>query len=126
MVLSQIAITNVANTQYYVGISGKCRVKILDFKYMDSTAANNHDLMILTSSVLNFANSTKNGLIFTNKSDHHQFASPEALEIPADLFGYIDLAITQYDGTAAANFEGAVLTLEITPMPDFPNVKVSF
>lgn len=128
MVLSQIAITAVASTRYYVGVSGKCKVKILDLKYMDSTGtgAGAHDIMIMTSSVLNFPNSTRNGLIFTNKADHTQFTSMVPLEIEAILQGYIDLAITQFDGTAPVSFEGAVVTLDIIPMPDFPKVSVSF
>lgn len=125
MVLSQIAITAVTTTNYYVGISGKCKVKILDLKYMCS-GSGVHEILAMSSSVLNFPNSNKNALLFSSQGDHHQFASPEALEIQANLAGYIDLTITTYTNGAPSNFQGAILTLDIIPMPDFPKVSVSF
>lgn len=125
MVLCQIAITTAATTNYFVGVSGKCRVKILDLKYMCS-GAGVHEIVAMSSSVLNFPNSNKNALLFSSQGDHHQFASPEALDIPADLAGYIDLTITTFANGAVSNFQGAVLTLDITPIIEMPTVKMTY
>lgn len=119
MVLSQIAITSPAFTNYNIGCFGKVMIKILDLKYMDGTAVANNDLMLMRSSVLNFPHNSKNGLIFTNKSNHNQFIAMNTLDIQATLSGFIDLTITQFDGSPAASFEGAVLTMDIVNLEDY-------
>lgn len=128
MVLVQLAQTTTAYTQHNVNLYGPCKIKILDILYLDTLGggAGNHLIIKMSSSVFNTRNSSafsgnfvavNNSILFSNKADHKQISSPEALEFDAVVNGFIDITLTQMDNTAIpAGFVGAVITLDIIPI----------
>lgn len=118
------------NKIFKLNLYGPHRIKILHFTYMDSKLSTKTDpvILILKSSKINLSNSEWNGFLFCNNNGEHQILNNEPPVFEANLDGYIDFSVDVVAGINTNNkFDGAVLSLECTPLNLQPNtINISY
>jgi hypothetical protein len=125
MVLSQVLITNPTYAQYNINLFGDVIIKFINITYIDTLGNNVHDVLYITSSVLNFAHSSIPALIISNKADHAVIQTSEPPYLKTRLSGNIDFTIEDYQGNAPSGFFGCIITMDIIPLEEFNKTKTT-
>jgi len=116
MVLCTLIINTIARQDYFVGLSGRKRVKICNMGYLETGAAGGtatHKLIQIKSDILRVPYGL-NSIVFTNQPTHQISNICSDMCLICDMNGYIDIQLIDILGNNLATFVGFYMILDIT------------
>jgi hypothetical protein len=117
MVLCTLTINTIARQNYFVGLSGRKRVKICNMGYLETGAAGGtgtHKLIQIKSDILRVPYGNNNSIVFTNQRTHEISNVSYEMCLICDMNGYIDIQLIDLLGNNLATFVGFYMILDIT------------
>jgi hypothetical protein len=116
MVLCTLIINTIARQDYFVGLSGRKRVKICNMGYLETGAAGGtgtHKLIQIKSDVLRVPYGL-NSIVFTNQPAHQISNVCSDMVLVCDFNGYVDIQLIDILGNNLVTFVGFYMILDIT------------
>lgn len=117
MVLCNIIVNSIAKNNYFVGLSGRKRVKVCNMGYLETSAAGGtgtHKLIQIKSDVLRVPYGNNNSIVFTNQPAHQISNVCSDMVLICDFNGYIDIELVDLLGNNLATFVRFYMILDIT------------
>lgn len=113
MVLCTLTINTIAKQNYFIGLSGRKRVKICNMAYTE-TNKNTNKIIQIKSDVLRVPYGNNNSIIFSNQNTHQISNVCSDMVLICDFNGYIDIQLVDLLGDAQGTFVNFFMILDIT------------
>lgn len=113
MVLCNIIVNSIAKNNYFVGLSGRKRVKVCNMAYTE-TNKNTNKIIQIKSDVLRVPYGNNNSIVFSNQNTHQISNVCSDMVLICDFNGYIDIQLVDLLGDAQGTFVNFYMILDIT------------
>lgn len=112
MVLCNIVVNSIAKNNYFVGLSGRKRVKVCNIGYIEAAATNK--LIQIKSDVLRIPYGNNNYIVFANQNAHQISNVCSDMVLICDFNGYVDIELVDLLGSNQTQFTRFYMILDIT------------